>query len=726
MVAALARALSAVSRRGDAVPSPLASPVQQVVILDEEARLPVASPVQQAVISDDDAPAVQRDPAPAAKVKNSATPVQKKAPNTKHGAVPDASRGGESDSAVAFRHVDAPVLGDLHQESPALEPPIATTAKLHTAVRGEESDDDEGGLQHLPEDAFQVGDSCEIIAPRFGQTPVSGKVTGRVISRVSQNIIKYVVAAQGEIVVVPCRNVMESAGGFIFGLESEGTRKGDEEEQNSIAEWEDDMRAAGHDIEVAGALTNESGVLAAELAADSSIETFDVAKMSAHDIWHSILLKRNLNGGMLTRTILIDATKDSNCLPLWTGVTYQEKTVALKKNQGSDFIQHFASMHKIAWLRMKVFSAVATSRNTYSKIRVTFNGHTSLSLATAGAPELTDELRCRISHLALDPNCSRLLGLIFGSRDNLEKTDNKTLTNPALWNDLATLFVNNPVWQPYSAAIEGVTACQQIDCTVAPAKPGLEGATVQDVFLDCRTDWTRLTARVFSATGSNSTGAKLLTDVWDNYICGGRLKFPRNVVTMYVFTTWHAAGKNLPELCNRQLQIHQQLILGVGPAAADACKTPAFKTPEKIATPRGIRNHFLLQQPLTQIATAMSQFQDLLSSSKSVSTPTHDTVSSPESAITTPQGMKRPACIPEPDPDLGNFLEEHNIRKWWPQIYDKLGITNISDLRFIGKTACETYLKGLPALPVMRLAILADSKAALADSTASLAGSQSS
>ena len=698
--------------------------MQQVVISsDEQARLPVASSVQQVVISDEDAPAAKR--------KNSATPVQKKAAKTKHDAVPHASSGGESDSAVACRmsmqctattaHVDAPVLADLQQQgSAALEPPIATTAQLHAAVRGDQSDDDEGGLQHQPEDAFQVGDLCQVTAPCFGQTPVSGQVKGRVISRVSRNIIKYVVAAQGDVVVVPCRHVMESAGGFLFGHDSDGTRKDDDDEAIRLAaQWEDEMRAAGHDIHPGPGAANESGVLAEELAANSSIETFDVAKMSAHDIWHSILLNRTLNGGMLTRTILIAASNDSSCLPLWSGVTYQEKTVALKKSQGSEFIQHFTPMHKIAWLRMKSFNIVASNRNTYAKIRVTFNGHTSLSLATAGAPELTDDLRCRISHLALDPNSAKVLGIIFGSRDNLEKTDNKTLSSTALWTDLANFYVNNSVWQPYAVAVEGVTALQSIDTTVAPAAPGLEGATVQDVFLECRTEWTRLKSRVFSATGSNSVGAELLKDVWQNYINGGRLKFHRSEVTMYVFTTWLAAGQNLPELCNRQLQSHQQLILGVASAAGDT-----FKTPEKVATPsgkgKGNRHNAILQQPLMQIATAMSHMQEMITSSKSVATPTRDTVSTSSDAdLVTPEGKKRPACNPDPDPDLGAFLAHHNIMKWWPQIYEKLGITSIADLQFIGKD-CAKYLTGLPALPVLRLTALANSKASAANSPASV------
>jgi hypothetical protein len=561
---------------------------------------------------------------------------------------------------------------------------------------GDESDEDEGGFQHAPQDAFEIGDFCNVIASKFGPGTVTGKVTGRIISRSTRNVMKYVVSAKGNSVVVPCRNIVESFGGEMLLCQESA-------DQDDI---ECDANGAGDDL----GIENESGRLAKELSGDSSIETFDVAKMSAHDIWHSILLKRNLNGGMLTRSILIAATNDSSCQPLWSGVTFQEKTVPLKKLQGSNFIQHFTPTHKIAWLRMKLFSIVASNRNTYAKIRVTFNGHTSLSLATSGAPELTDDLRCRISHLALDPTSARVLGVIFGSRDNLEKTDNKSLSHTALWNDLARLYVNNEVWQPYSAAIEGVNACDSIDVTVAPPSPGLDGATVSDVFLECRTDWTRLKQRVFCSTGCNSTGRQLLSDVWSNYVCGGRLKFQRNVVTMYVFTTWHAAGKSLPELCNRQLPPGQQLIIGVN--------APVFQTPEKSTPPAGsssstkVRGRGNLQQPLSQIADVMN----LLAKSVTTSSPRED-INDDDAFFKKTESAKRALCVVEPNADLERYLTQHSIMKWWPDIYDKLGITSIEDLRFIGKVECERYLAGLPALPIMRLAWLADSKPSITDST---------
>jgi hypothetical protein len=289
-----------------------------------------------------------------------------------------------------------------------------------------------------------------------------------------------------------------------------------------------------------------------------------------------------------------------------------------------------------------------------------------------------------------------------------------------VWADIARLFVNNSIWQPYAPEADGVAGCESIDCTLNPPSPGLDGTTVQDVFLEVRQDWTRLKQRVFGQTGSNSTGAALLKDVWCNYINGGKLKFTRPKVAMYVFTTWLAAGTRLPELCSRQLRDDQQLRIGVGSLSGDT-----FKTPEKppASTPsassstkgrgRGKGNQDDVQQPLLQIAQAM---QTLISrqevhatpSSNSQSITTLDADESP-SGHKSKEGVKRAICVEQPDTDLSNYMAKHNITKWWPDISDRLGITSIADLKFLGRAKCEQYLTGLPALPIMRLAALAES-----------------
>ncbi len=257
--------------------------------------------------------------------------------------------------------------------------------------------------------------------------------------------------------------------------------------------------------------------------------------------------------------------------------------------QGLDFIEHFKSQLKIDWLRIKLFTIVTGNRSTYSKLRVTFNGCTSLTLASVrNGVELTSALRCRIAHLALEPDCIKILSIIFGSRECREKHDNKALQTNSLWEDLAK-YVNNPMWQPYSPHVN-MSDLQHLDPSVAPPSPGFDHSIVQDVFLQCRTDWTRLTTRVFSATGCNSTGDILLKTVWANYVNGGLIHFNDRPVAMYVFAAWHGAGRDLPEFCNRQLSQHQQLIVGVQPqAGVKPTPTKSSSSSSKSVTPRSSR-----------------------------------------------------------------------------------------------------------------------------------------
>jgi hypothetical protein len=119
-----------------------------------------------------------------------------------------------------------------------------------------------------------------------------------------------------------------------------------------------------------------------------------------------------------------------------------------------------------------------------------------------------------------------------------------------------------------------------------------------------------------------------------------------------------------------------------------------------------------LQQPLAQIADVMN----LLAKSVTTSSPRED-VNDDDVVFKKTESAKRALCVVEPNADLERYLTQHGIMKWWPDIYDKLGITSIEDLRFIGKVECERYLAGLPALPIMRLAWLADSKPSITDST---------
>ena len=54
------------------------------------------------------------------------------------------------------------------------------------------------------------------------------------------------------------------------------------------------------------------------------------------------------------------------------------------------------------------------------------------------------------------------------------------------------------------------------------------------------------------------------------------------------------------------------------------------------------------------------------------------------------------------------YMTQNKINKWWPQIYDKLGVTSIDELKFVGKNEIEKGLAQLPAYPRMKLLALID------------------
>jgi hypothetical protein len=553
------------------------------------------------------------------------------------------------------------------------------------------------GMQHASTAASAAGGSAAVDAT--SPSALSGMQHASPVASVADS------AEASAVVVVPDESDDDDDGTFDNGADVQFVQG-----SKAIAAGKPCDRGHDNDNDTAGApgalvAQNPSGSHALEL--QGTIQFFDVAKMCAPSIWNSILLQRHLSGGMLTRSILIAATTDTSCLPLWNDPTTQEKGVQAKKDQGAAFISHFSPAHKLAWLRVKLFTIVAANRATYAKMRVTFNGHTSVTLATAGSAELTDCLRCRIAHLALDVNCVQLLAIIFGSRD-LEKCDNKNLSSASIWEQITQNFVNSALWQPFSTAVDCIPACREMDTTVAPPKPGLDPTTIQDVFLELRTDWTRLKTRVSSQTGCHSTGTQLLNEVWDNFINGGLLKFTRPVVAMYVFGTWNNA-RPLPEFCGRQLHPGQQLQIGVGGNHL------SFKTPDKPGSSQRGKGNRAAAAAQSEV---LWQLNDTLKQLLPTSTGCHSETPSPtvsavpfpgtSSSFSSTSSKRAIFAVDQPDEDLGRYMVQNKIMKWWPQIYEKLAITSIADLKFIGKNKVQEYLAELPALPAMKLAALAD------------------
>jgi hypothetical protein len=447
----------------------------------------------------------------------------------------------------------------VHVDSPRAQGTFALSTRQFVAA-DESEDSCVGEHSHGPGEDVKVNDRVVVKVP--GSLKSVGTVTGRIVTHNQRHVQKYVVELDGQ---SQPRVVLSNH----LRLHWEDLDSEEDVSQSNAAAAEGNGNGTsdegGDDLKDGG---NESGMLANELM--GRVTCLDVAKLTANEIWDQILSVRELRGGMLLRSILIAAASDQQCLPLWPHGTAQEKRVNEKKLQGIDFVKHFSPPKKLDWLRVKLFSVVSGNRNTYQKLRVTYNGCTSLTLSSASnGIELTTALRCRIACLALDADCVQLLLVIFGSKsDSLEKQDNRQLKEPSLWQQLAKDYVNNKLWQPYWNTADCIPECYGIDTSVAPPSPGLDHTIVQDVFLDCRSDWTRLKTRVFGVSGCNSTGNQLLKSVWSSYVNFKKGHFIHKEVAMFVFASWLSVGKDLPELCNRMLPARQQLVIGVTPGAA--------------------------------------------------------------------------------------------------------------------------------------------------------------
>lgn len=592
------------------------------------------------------------------------------------------------------------VAGQQNTQFPLhVEDPMQTNAQFPERFVAEDESEDSciEEHSHAPGEDFKVGARVLVKGP--GSLKTIANVTGRIVTHTRRNVQKYVVALEGS-----SQQRVVSCSELLLHWETDDFEN-DDMNDTRVLQQETLLSDNDESSEQDAVPDNESGAQATELM--GRITCIDVAKMTANDIWEKVLSVRELRGGMLLRSILIAAATDAQCLPLWPHGTAQEKRVQERKLQGIDFVQHFSTPKKLDWLRVKLFSVVSGNRNTYQKLRVTYNGCTSLTLSTvSNGIELTPALRCRIALMALDADCVKLL---LGSRDSLERTDNKQLQGPALWEQLTHDYVNNRLWQPSSDAADSISECKAIDTTVSPPSPGLDSSIVQDVFIDCRSDWTRLKNRVFGSTGCNSTGVELLRTVWSHYINGKKLHFVHKEVTMFVFATWLNAGKNLPELCNRQLPVRQQLVLGVTPGnALESTKvlSPISSSGSSV-TPRKSKSGSAANEQSSALHLIASVMQSIQSQ---IAQPVFGKPSADEPAVPVKRGIELTEC-PDADADLQSFLVRHKISKWWPDIHNRLGITSIEELRYIGKANVLTYLSGLPALPVLKLSELAEERA---------------
>ena len=204
-------------------------------------------------------------------------------------------------------------------------------------------------------------------------------------------------------------------------------------------------------------------------------------------------------------------------------------------------------------------------------------GRTSAVAASSALPTvtITDSMRCRIAHLAVCPRAGTLINLVYGPKTDRETLDDYQLRTAQLWSEIASLFVNDPNWQPTSD-IEYFSIFSGLDTTGSPPPPGLDVATIKNTWQSLRTDWSRLANAITAPTGASGTAGEMLFKVaWENFINGTKLSFANKPVTMYVFMLWWTHGKNLPQWCRRTLNEKAQLRMG------GSLDTSSFTSPDK-------------------------------------------------------------------------------------------------------------------------------------------------
>ena len=226
----------------------------------------------------------------------------------------------------------------------------------------------------------------------------------------------------------------------------------------------------------------------------------------------------------------------------------------------------------------------------------------------------------RIAHLACSSDSRVVLNMLFGAK-SLECMDAPDLTPTALWQDLATVYVNNPKWeitqidvlQLQQVTIEdgfNVTS-SLIDVSQVPII-GVTAECVRLVFTDIKAMWTDLASRVFGRTGCNSVGEEMYSRVWNDFIKGKYLFFARPEVAMYVFKLWHEHHQTggLPKYCNKELNAECQIRIGVGQLGSSARQK--FVLP---ITPRGSSgSQFTSPTPVTSSSSGPASSMEVVSS----------------------------------------------------------------------------------------------------------------
>jgi hypothetical protein len=197
-----------------------------------------------------------------------------------------------------------------------------------------------------------------------------------------------------------------------------------------------------------------------------------------------------------------------------------------------------------------------------------------------------------------------------------------------LWTEVANEFVNAQSWTPFENMSLGTSSSiySDIDVSACPANPGLDAATIKEIWMELRTDWSRLNVAITSKTGASvmATGS-VYENVWNHFICGQKMTFSHKKTAMYCFELWDTTNRSagLPQWCNRTLTLSAAVSAGVsGSPLSLPSSTPKSKatsqTKEGKETPPSdpsarlvsLLETFVQQQP-TPSSNAAKKFDEI-------------------------------------------------------------------------------------------------------------------
>jgi hypothetical protein len=405
----------------------------------------------------------------------------------------------------------------------------------------EETSDDEDSLDRDIKE-FLVGDSISILKEG---TVVMTQVIGRIVGKASKKVRKYVTTGHGTVAAIEVVRESEVV----------------DESPNFLSDEEDAEAADGR---------NPSAVFATATSVTGVNEGFTIELSEQKSAPMSVLWKLFNNpkyrGGFLARSLFCEAAKekDTKVLPSpWTGGTSLKATNNDKKMQEQEWLGWTENAVVNEWVRKRVFSIIVA--NPRPGLTVTWKGRsTQMAIHGVASIVVTESHRCRIAHLASDPKAKLLISLIYGPKADRSDVEDHDLRVTQLWTEVASEFVNAASWTPY--ADMALQIYSDIDVTMCPAPPGLDAATIKEIWMTLRTDWSRIQVAINSKTGASvlATGS-VYDNVWNHFINGQKMVFAHKISAMYCFELWDVTNRQsgLPQWCNRTLPAGSGVSAGV-------------------------------------------------------------------------------------------------------------------------------------------------------------------